>query len=611
MNREEKRATTCESSMATTAARLSADAQPQSALSELAPEALRSYTRKKQAVARVVHQLADVLRGAGDEPGEKAAHELLVKLAEDRFTLAVVGQFKRGKSSLINAIVGREVLPTGVLPLTSAITILRHGVRERLVVHFTGSHLTHEAPLAELPEFVAESGNPGNRRRVEAVYLELPVRFLRRGLEFVDTPGIGSSIEANTRTTLSFIPRCDAVLFVTSVEAPLTAAEGEFLRMIHQHVRKVFFVLNKTDLLATSEIEQVVIYARQTLGREMAADVVRVFPLSCRQALQGAAGEAPECAGLPDLQQALAAFLTGESAATLLTSVIDKTRHLCAAALAEPAGATAPELAALDRRLAALGAGQLPAVDEVLRGSGPQSAVEIVPVLAQPPDVEPTADADLLAALRTRGCPVCDRLENAAFEFFRHYQYGLATQPRVQQNFAQTRGFCTLHSWQLATIMSPQSVSSGISALVERTASELAELGSAESVSGQRANGISTRATDCEVCRLLESTERVFLGRVAQFVTSEAGQRAYSASYGLCLRHLDGLLAAVPSQPARRFLLREAAQRFDELGEDLRAYALKREALRSGLLSGDEDDAHRRALVHLFGDKRLCQPWTE
>jgi hypothetical protein len=72
---------------------------------------------------------------------------------------------------------------------------------------------------------------------------------------------------------------------------------------------------------------------------------------------------------------------------------------------------------------------------------------------------------------------------------------------------------------------------------------------------------------------------------------------------------LDGLLAAVPSQPARRFLLREAAQRFDELGEDLRAYALKREALRSGLLSGDEDDAHRRALVHLFGDKRLCQPW--
>jgi ribosome biogenesis GTPase A len=303
------------------------DARP--ATPEADTVALRSYTRKKQAVAQVVHQLAEVLHRAGDEPSERAAHELLVKLAEDRFTLAVVGQFKRGKSSLINAIVGREVLPTGVLPLTSAITILRYGTRERLVVHFTGSHLTHEAPLAQLPDFVTESGNPANRRRVEAVYLELPVRFLRRGLEFVDTPGIGSSIEANTRTTLGFIPRCDAVLFVTSVEAPLTAAESEFLRMIRQHVRKVFFVLNKTDLLAAREVEQVVSYARQSLGHEMAAGAIRVFPLSCRQALQAAGASVPEqTSGLPELQQALAAFLADESAATLLTSVMDKARRL-------------------------------------------------------------------------------------------------------------------------------------------------------------------------------------------------------------------------------------------------------------------------------------------
>jgi len=100
------------------------------------------------------------------------------------------------------------------------------------------------------------------------------------------------------------------------------------------------------------------------------------------------------------------------------------------------------------------------------------------------------------------------------------------------------------------------------------------------------------------------------LNRMAQFVMTQGGQRAYAAAYGLCLRHLDGLLAAVPTEHARLFLLREAARRFDELGEDLRAYALKREALRSQLLGGDEDDAHRRALVHLFGHRRLCQPWS-
>lgn len=600
MNREEEQTGTCETRMETPAARLPAEVQLRPVPSELAPEALRSYTRKKQAVAQLVHQLVGVLHRTGDEPDEKAAHELLVKLAEDRFTLAVVGQFKRGKSSLINAIVGREVLPTGVLPLTSAITILRYGVRERLVVHFAGSHLTHEAALAELADFVTETGNPANRRRVEAVYLEMPVRFLRRGLEFVDTPGIGSSIEANTRTTLDFIPRCDAVLFVTSVEAPLTAAESEFLRMIRQHVRKVFFVLNKTDLLAANEIEQVVAYARQTLGHEAAADAVRVFPLSCRRALQTAGGGVSDStSGLPELQDTLAAFLAGESAATLLTSIVDKARCLCVACHATP------ELAALDQNLAEVGAGSLPVVDDVLRGSENQPAAEPASAVAEPPDTDATTDADLLAALRTRGCPVCDHLENAAFEFFRHYQYGLATQPSAQQQFAQTRGFCPLHSWQLASIMSPQSIAGGVSALMERVAGDLAELNSAQRPTEPGATGIVTCTTECNVCRLLESTERDFLIRLAQFVATDAGQRTYSASYGLCLRHLSGLLTAVSSAPTRQSLVREAARQFDELGEDLRAYALKREALRSGLLSGDEDDAHRRALVHLFGDRRL------
>lgn len=558
--------------------------------------ALRRYARRKQALATLVHQAADVLRRTGDAQRAAAAHELLVKLAEDRFTLAVVGQFKRGKSSLINAIVGRQVLPTGVLPLTSAITILRYGVRERLVVHFTGSHLTHEASLAELADFVTETGNPANRRRVEAVYLELPVRFLRRGLEFVDTPGIGSSIEANTRTTLGFIPRCDAVLFVTSVEAPLTAAEGEFLRMVRQHVRKIFFVLNKTDLLAAHEIEPVVAYARQTLGRDVAVDGVRVFPLSCRQALQAVdAGGPGRESGLSNLQEALTDFLAAESTATLLTSVTDKARRLCAA--------SAPGLAALDQRLAELGAGRPPAVDDVLRGADTQSAAEL-PLT----DAQPTADVDLPAALRTRGCPVCDHLANAAFEFFRHYQYGLATQPSVQQQFAQARGFCPLHSWQLAAIMAPQSISSGVSAFVERVGGELAELGAAESLAGSSMRKIADRTAGCEVCRLLERAERNFLNQVAQFVAAEAGQRAYAASCGVCLRHLSGLVAGLSSDTARRFLVREAARRFDEMGEDLRAYALKREALRSGLVSGDEDDASRRALVHLFGDRRLCLP---
>ncbi len=181
----------------------------------------------------------------------------MAQLAEDRFTLAVVGQFKRGKSSLMNAIVGRNLLPTGVLPLTSAITVLKYGHRERLTILREGTLYPEEVPVSSLAEYVTEKGNPGNVKKVTRASLELPSQFLRRGLEFVDTPGIGSSIEANTATTYGFLPLSDAVLFVTSVDTPLARAETDFLKSIQEYVRKIFFVVNKIDLAVDGERQEI------------------------------------------------------------------------------------------------------------------------------------------------------------------------------------------------------------------------------------------------------------------------------------------------------------------------------------------------------------------
>ena len=214
------------------------------------PERLRTYMNLKLALAEQLRWLMETLKKRGSDALIRRCQELIVKLAEDRFTLAVVGQFKRGKSSLMNAIIGRELLPVGVLPLTSAITVLRFGPVERLVIVRENSIFADVVPVSELSDFVTERGNPGNCKRVKTASLEVPLPFLRRGLEFVDTPGVGSSIEANTATTYRFLPECDAVLFVTSVESPFTSVEKDFLRAIREHVRKIFFIVNKTDLLA-------------------------------------------------------------------------------------------------------------------------------------------------------------------------------------------------------------------------------------------------------------------------------------------------------------------------------------------------------------------------
>jgi len=294
---------------------------------------LREYARAKLAIASRVRVLRDICRRQGSAAGERQCADLQVKLAEDRFTLAVLGLFKRGKSSLMNAILGRQALPTGVLPLTSTITVLRFGPVERLLVHRQGWALTQEAPLSDLATYVTEKGNPGNRMQVTTACLELPVPFLRRGVEFVDTPGVGSAIQANTATTYGFLPACDAALFVTSVDAPLTAAELEFLQRIRQYVHKVFFVVNKTDLLDDAERDEVLAFTRGAIARQVGDDAVTLHPLSARLGLAARlAGDTQAYArsGVAALEEALAAFLADERAATFLEAVTDKAERLLA-----------------------------------------------------------------------------------------------------------------------------------------------------------------------------------------------------------------------------------------------------------------------------------------
>lgn len=106
-------------------------------------------------------------------------------------------------------------------------------------------------------DYVTEAGNPDNQKRVKSVQVELPVSFLRYGIEFVDTPGVGSAIRTNTETTYRFLPECDAVLFVTGVDTPMTSLELDLLEAVRDYVNKVFFVINKIDLISDKEKDEV------------------------------------------------------------------------------------------------------------------------------------------------------------------------------------------------------------------------------------------------------------------------------------------------------------------------------------------------------------------
>lgn len=329
---------------------------------------LRSYVTRKYAVIGLVRTLAELLRER-KSPKARTAEELLTKLAEDRFNLVVLGQFKRGKSSLINAVVGKELLPTAAIPLTSVVTALRYGPQEKVVLRRQAWALPQEVPISSLGDYVTERGNPRNEKQVLSAEVQVPTPFLRRGLFFIDTPGVGSAHEHNTETTYRFLPEADAAIFVTAADSPLTEMEIQFLRRIRTHVRKLFFVLNKTDQLDPTERDEVVQFTQQALLKELDAAEVRLYPISARLGLEAKQREDTDLlasSGLPSLEGALAEFLAEERGQVFLVSILDRAFELAddeesAIALALRAQEASPEErrqrgAELRRRLEALDA---------------------------------------------------------------------------------------------------------------------------------------------------------------------------------------------------------------------------------------------------------------
>jgi ribosome biogenesis GTPase A len=114
------------------------------------------------------------------------------RLDSSRLRVVVAGEAKRGKSTLVNALLGRDVLPTGVIPLTAVpTTVVQASAGEGVEVAFAGGR-SRWLPLSAVPDFCTERGNPGNCRNVSAITVGLDAQILARGVEIVDMPGMGS-----------------------------------------------------------------------------------------------------------------------------------------------------------------------------------------------------------------------------------------------------------------------------------------------------------------------------------------------------------------------------------------------------------------------------------
>jgi GTPase Era involved in 16S rRNA processing len=268
------------------------------------------------------------------------------RLERERLQLAVLGQFKRGKSTFINALLGADLLPTGVIPLTSIATFIAWRQEPLVVVHFRDARAdenfamqTPDAIRDGLFRYVAEEANPENQLGVARVELFYPAEILRDGTVIIDTPGVGSTLRHNTEAALQVIPECDAAFFVISADPPITETELVYLRRLKAKIPRIFFVLNKVDYLRFDEQRRVSEFLQEVLAEKSLFDSGgRIFCVSARNGLLAKLSgnaEALEASGISKLEDHLVIALACEKSSWLQDAVRNKATDILAQGGAE------------------------------------------------------------------------------------------------------------------------------------------------------------------------------------------------------------------------------------------------------------------------------------
>jgi septin family protein len=277
-----------------------------------------NFKKLKEELLQIIDEAATL-----ETVSECPCSELQDKILQNRFNLVVVGQFKRGKTTFINALLGTDLLPTAVVPLTSIVTVIEYGNDIEVKVIFN-NRTVKTVPPEELYEYVTEKGNPRNEKDVAEVVIKYPSEYLKDGVRFIDTPGVGSVYQHNTDVAYEYLPRSDATVFLISVDQPLSKAEVDFLRDVRGYADRIFFLQNKADYLSPEDLKESMEFIRSTLISEVGVDSPELYPVSAKLCLEGKiSGDEDKLkkSNMHLFEERLRKFLVEEKGLILLRSV--------------------------------------------------------------------------------------------------------------------------------------------------------------------------------------------------------------------------------------------------------------------------------------------------
>jgi GTPase SAR1 family protein len=324
------------------------------------------YEEGRQHLGQILNEVEGLIApGVGSDLARAMYKELVRDLRSDFFTVVVLGEFKRGKSTLVNALVGQRLLPADVTPTTATINAIRFG-DPSITVHRPNG-VEEPIPFGEngLRRFVADADfDPAT---VSYIDITLPSPLLQNRVVLVDTPGVDDLNQQRVEITHRFLPRADAAIFLLDATSPVKLTEKLFLEehLAKGGIEQVLFVANfadQVDLEESPDLEQVI---RNRLAAATGHQEHAVYLVSASQALEGRLAKNEDLlgqSGLPALEAALEGMLAqGARGRSKLNRLRHRTRTLLSQLETEVERSIAMSQASADelqRALAALQAEQ-------------------------------------------------------------------------------------------------------------------------------------------------------------------------------------------------------------------------------------------------------------
>lgn len=248
---------------------------------------MNQYQQQRKQIIQLFQQVQSLVTQSDRKDIAKTLKESAERFTKGKLIVVVAGEFKQGKSSLINALINeKDLFPVDIDITTNLVSTITYGKEEKVTVVLgePGKGKPKNITRAEISDYVTEQKNRRNQKQAQMLIIESPNPQLKEGLVLVDTPGVGGLNTEHTAVSYAFIPNADVVIFVSDTQKPLTVKELEFVEMINRHCQNFLFVITKKDI---GNYQEIVDSNRGKLNKTLncTEEAINLIPVSSKTKL--------------------------------------------------------------------------------------------------------------------------------------------------------------------------------------------------------------------------------------------------------------------------------------------------------------------------------------